>query len=152
MELDVRQIPPRERHPRIFALFDRLMPGEGFVLVNDHDPKLLYYQFQAEHPGQVDWSYLGGGRARLRHPGPRPWAGEALDSERGLMGFWHFLFVRAALLYLVCAAFLGTLLYLFPGLVGPFRPSHVHAGLVGFFLQMVMGVAYWMMPRPRGLR
>ena len=58
MELDVRQIPPRERHPRIFALFDRLMPGEGFVLVNDHDPKPLYYQFQAERPGQVDWSYL----------------------------------------------------------------------------------------------
>ena len=68
------------------------------------------------------------------------------------MGFWHFLFVRAALLYLVYAALLGTLFYLFPSLVGPFRPSHVHAGLVGFFLQMVMGVAYWMMPRPGGLR
>jgi len=66
------------------------------------------------------------------------------------MGFWHFLFVRAALFYLVYAAFLGTLFYLFPGLAGPFRPSHVHAGLVGFFLQMVMGVAYWMMPRPGG--
>ena len=47
---------------------------------------------------------------------------------------------------------MGTLFYFFPGLVGPFRPSHVHAGLVGFFLQMVMGVAYWMMPRPGGLR
>jgi len=58
MELDVRVIPPRERHPRIFALFDRLEPGQGFVLVNDHDPKPLYYQFQAERPGQVDWSYL----------------------------------------------------------------------------------------------
>ncbi|APD08617.1 MULTISPECIES: hypothetical protein [Thermus] len=68
------------------------------------------------------------------------------------MGFWHFLFVRAALLYLVYTALLGSLFYLFPSLVGPFRPSHVHAGLVGFFLQMVMGVAYWMMPRPGGLR
>ncbi|BDG30254.1 hypothetical protein [Thermus thermophilus] len=68
------------------------------------------------------------------------------------MGFWHYLFVRAALLYLVYTALLGTLFYLFPSLVGPFRPSHVHAGLVGFFLQMVMGVAYWMMPRPGGLR
>jgi uncharacterized protein (DUF2249 family) len=56
MELDVREIPPRERHPRIFALFDRLEPGQGFVLVNDHDPKPLYYQ--AERPGQVDWTYL----------------------------------------------------------------------------------------------
>ncbi|SDE92967.1 hypothetical protein SAMN04488243_11637 [Thermus arciformis] len=68
------------------------------------------------------------------------------------MGFWHYLFVRAALLYLVYTALLGTLFHLFPSLVGPFRPSHVHAGLVGFFLQMVMGVAYWMMPRPGGLR
>ncbi|GGN04424.1 hypothetical protein GCM10007092_18670 [Thermus composti] len=68
------------------------------------------------------------------------------------MGFWHFLFVRAALFYLVYTALLGTLFYFLPSLVGPFRPSHVHAGLVGFFLQMVMGVAYWMMPRPGGLR
>ena len=68
------------------------------------------------------------------------------------MGFWHYLFVRAALFYLVYTALLGALFYLFPSLVGPFRPSHVHAGLVGFFLQMVMGVAYWMMPRPGGLR
>jgi uncharacterized protein (DUF2249 family) len=58
MELDVREIPPRERHPRIFALFDALKPGESFVLVTDHDPKPLYYQFQAERPGQVDWTYL----------------------------------------------------------------------------------------------
>jgi len=68
------------------------------------------------------------------------------------MGFWHFLFIRAALVYLVYTALLGTLFYLLPGLQGPFRPSHVHAGLVGFFLQMVMGVAYWLMPRPGGLR
>ncbi|MFX5918510.1 DUF2249 domain-containing protein, partial [Acinetobacter baumannii] len=28
-ELDVREIPPRERHPRIFRVFDDLAPGEG---------------------------------------------------------------------------------------------------------------------------
>lgn len=58
MELDVRALPPRERHPRIFALFDSLKAGESFVLVNDHDPKPLYYQLLAERPGQVDWAYL----------------------------------------------------------------------------------------------
>lgn len=26
--------------------------------MNDHDPKPLYYQFMAEHPGQVGWEYL----------------------------------------------------------------------------------------------
>jgi uncharacterized protein (DUF2249 family) len=27
-------------------------------LVNDHDPKPLYYQFMAERQGQVGWEYL----------------------------------------------------------------------------------------------
>jgi uncharacterized protein (DUF2249 family) len=30
----------------------------GFVLVNDHDSKPLYYQFAAEHEGQFSWGYL----------------------------------------------------------------------------------------------
>jgi hypothetical protein len=46
--LDVREIAPRERHPLIFGTFDRLRPGESFILLNDHDPKPLYYQFNLE--------------------------------------------------------------------------------------------------------
>lgn len=56
--LDVRTITPRERHPKIFNLFDGLKPGEAFELVNDHDPKPLFYQFNAERPGQFGWDYL----------------------------------------------------------------------------------------------
>mgnify|MGYP001243172551 CR=1 FL=1 len=56
--IDVREIPPRERHPLIFRTFDELKPGGSFQLVNDHDPKPLYYQFMAERPGQLDWEYL----------------------------------------------------------------------------------------------
>lgn len=59
--IDVRTIPPRERHPLLFRTFDALKPGEAFELVNDHDPKPLYYQFQAERPGQLDWQYLESG-------------------------------------------------------------------------------------------
>jgi len=33
------------------------------VLVNDHDPKPLFYQFQAEHTGQFTWEYLEQGPA-----------------------------------------------------------------------------------------
>jgi uncharacterized protein (DUF2249 family) len=47
-ELDVREIPPRERHPEIHEAFEALDPGEALTLVNDHDPKPLYYEFQAE--------------------------------------------------------------------------------------------------------
>jgi uncharacterized protein (DUF2249 family) len=56
--LDVRFIPPRERHPLIFQNFDLLQPGEGFLLVNDHDPKPLYYQFVHERENQFSWEYL----------------------------------------------------------------------------------------------
>lgn len=64
----------------------------------------------------------------------------------------EYLFIRTSFLYLGYTALTGTLFYLFPGLVPYLKPGHVHAGLVGFFLSMVMGVAYWMIPRPGGLR
>lgn len=56
--IDVRTIPPRERHPLIFRTFGDLAPGEALQLVNDHDPKPLYYQFQAEHGPGFYWEYL----------------------------------------------------------------------------------------------
>ena len=56
--VDVRSIPPRERHPLIFRTFEALSPGESMMLVNDHDPKPLYYQFQAELGPVFDWDYL----------------------------------------------------------------------------------------------
>ncbi len=56
--IDVRQTPPALRHPMIFGTFERLAAGQSFVLVNDHDPKPLYYQFQAERTGQFEWQYL----------------------------------------------------------------------------------------------
>jgi uncharacterized protein (DUF2249 family) len=56
--IDVRTIIPRERHPLIFKTYGALKPGEAFELVNDHDPKPLYYQFQAEIGPEFDWQYL----------------------------------------------------------------------------------------------
>jgi uncharacterized protein (DUF2249 family) len=56
--IDVRQIIPRERHSLIFQTFHALAANEAFELVNDHDPKPLYYQFAAEHPNQFTWDYL----------------------------------------------------------------------------------------------
>lgn len=56
-ELDVRALVPAQRHQQIFAAFGGLTAGTAFVLVNDHDPKPLYYQFAAEHPGEFTWDY-----------------------------------------------------------------------------------------------
>ncbi len=59
--LDVRTVPPRERHPLIFQTFSELPPAGSFILVNDHDPKPLYYQFQAELKMPFGWEYLESG-------------------------------------------------------------------------------------------
>lgn len=67
------------------------------------------------------------------------------------MSFYQFLFVRSSLFYLFYAVLTGTAFYLWPGLIAYFKTTHLHAG-VAFFLCMVMGVAFWMMPRPGQIR
>lgn len=57
-ELDVRELPPAQRHERIFETYAGLDGGTGFVLVNDHDPKPLYHQFDAEAGPEFRWTYL----------------------------------------------------------------------------------------------
>ena len=71
-ELDVREEPPARRHTLIFSTWERLATGAAFVLVNDHDPKPLYFQFEAEHPDGFTWEYLESGpevwKVRLGRP------------------------------------------------------------------------------------
>jgi uncharacterized protein (DUF2249 family) len=81
--IDVRSIPPRERHPLIFSTFDGLAPGEGLLLINDHDPKPLYFQFQNESKGEFTWDYLEQGPQiwRVRIGRARP--GDAMPRSCG---------------------------------------------------------------------
>lgn len=62
----MRTLAPRERHPLIFSTFERLPQGQAMELINDHDPKPLYYQFELELGGQFDWDYLERGPAVWR--------------------------------------------------------------------------------------
>jgi hypothetical protein len=68
------------------------------------------------------------------------------------MSTYEYRLVKASLVYLVLTGAFGVLFLIFPGLEPYFTVTHVHLGVVGFFLSMVMGVAFWMMPRPGGLR
>lgn len=61
VELDVRTIPPREKHPRIFQILSALKSGESLRITNDHDPKPLRYQLDAEHPNEFAWKYCDSG-------------------------------------------------------------------------------------------
>jgi uncharacterized protein (DUF2249 family) len=71
-ELDVREVAAAQRHPLIFSTYVDLPPGSSFVLVNDHDPKPLYYQLAAEHPDEFTWDHLAAGpdvwRVRIGRP------------------------------------------------------------------------------------
>jgi len=65
VELDLRPLPPPQRHQKIFAAWEGLKPGEALRIINDHDPKPLRYQFAAEYAGHHAWEY--------EQQGPKDW-------------------------------------------------------------------------------
>jgi len=46
--LDLRDVPPPERHGKIFDAFEDVESGEALTLINDHEPRPLYYEMDAE--------------------------------------------------------------------------------------------------------
>jgi len=63
---DVRPIPCRVKHGQIVQRWLDLPVGRHFVLLNDHDPVPLRYQFEAEYPGAISWEYLERGPENFR--------------------------------------------------------------------------------------
>ena len=53
--VDARFVAPRDRHSLIFQTLDALKPGETLLLVNDHLPRPLYYEFLHERTDQFTW-------------------------------------------------------------------------------------------------
>ncbi|MHB1501961.1 MAG: DUF2249 domain-containing protein, partial [Candidatus Dormibacteria bacterium] len=64
-ELDVRSLPPAQRHQLIFSTLDQLGAGRAVTLVNDHDPLPLRYQLEATRGDVFTWNYL--------EQGPKTW-------------------------------------------------------------------------------
>lgn len=62
--IDVRDMIPRERHPKIFKTWEELPVGGVMKLVNDHDPKPLFYEFKAERAGEFEWDAVERGPER----------------------------------------------------------------------------------------
>lgn len=64
-EMDIRPYPPTERHEMFYKAFADIKVGEAFEYINDHDPKPLYYQMEAESKEPFRWVYL--------EKGPEQW-------------------------------------------------------------------------------
>lgn len=57
-QVDARKYEPRDKHAVIFQTFENLKTGETMELINDHDPRPLRYQMEAEYTNQYEWEYL----------------------------------------------------------------------------------------------
>lgn len=64
--MDVRPIPCSIKHGLILKTWRELTVGTFFILLNDHDPIPLRYQFEAEFPGAFTWDYLERGPEDFR--------------------------------------------------------------------------------------
>lgn len=56
--MDVRPIPCSIKHGLILQTWRELAVGDHFILLNDHDPVPLFYQFSALWPGTFTWDHL----------------------------------------------------------------------------------------------
>jgi uncharacterized protein (DUF2249 family) len=64
--MDVRPIPCSIKHGLIIKTWVELAVGDHFILLNDHDPVPLYYQFSAQWPGAFTWEHLVKGPSEFR--------------------------------------------------------------------------------------
>ncbi len=64
--MDVRPIPCSIKHGLILKTWFELPVGDHFILLNDHDPVPLRYQFEAEFPNAFTWEYVERGPEDFR--------------------------------------------------------------------------------------
>ena len=64
--MDVRDIPCSIKHGLIIKTWQNLPVGDHFILLNDHDPVPLYYQFSAQWPDTFTWQHLVKGPSEFR--------------------------------------------------------------------------------------
>lgn len=73
--INVPLIEPRLKHPTIFKTFDEMADGRSLTILNDHDPKPVYYQLLGERGNIFKWEYL--------EQGPELWKVKITKRETG---------------------------------------------------------------------
>jgi uncharacterized protein (DUF2249 family) len=64
--MDVRPIPCSVKHGLIIKQWLELPVGGHFILLNDHDPVPLRYQFAGQWPDTFTWEHLAAGPEEFR--------------------------------------------------------------------------------------
>lgn len=64
--IDVRTIPKPERHPLVMDAYQKLEVGADLILVNDHEPKNLKLEMEAEFAEALGWEPLSAGDEEFR--------------------------------------------------------------------------------------
>lgn len=64
--INATEYPPQLKHKVIFETFNKLEKAESMLLINDHDPLPLRYQFESMHAGAYTWDYIEQGPDWLR--------------------------------------------------------------------------------------
>lgn len=59
--IDVRKFAPGAKHKVIFSVLEAMSQETTMLILNDHDPKPLYYQMSAEFKNPFAWNYLESG-------------------------------------------------------------------------------------------
>jgi uncharacterized protein (DUF2249 family) len=63
-EIDVRIIPPKLKHRTIYQTLQALPLNETLRIVNDHDPRPLRFELDADYPHAFAWQYVESGPDR----------------------------------------------------------------------------------------
>ncbi len=73
MQVDIRTLPPAERHRAIHLCLEELEPGRALRLVSDHDPRPVRHELEGAHPGCFTWTYV--------ESGPQMWRVDILKTH-----------------------------------------------------------------------
>lgn len=56
--INATEYPPQLKHKVIFETFNDLKSAEAMLLINDHDPVPLRFQFESMYAGAYTWDYI----------------------------------------------------------------------------------------------
>jgi uncharacterized protein (DUF2249 family) len=55
--VDMITLPHDIKHQKLFGTIGSMQSGETLLIINDHDPRPLYFRLNGQQPGAFGWEY-----------------------------------------------------------------------------------------------